>query len=67
MKNDELILEKKAVIKELIRSHRTPLSQKLISANPKLIQENMKIGQIWGQGLSIKFNQRMPKILEKEN
>ena len=54
-------------INELIRFHKTPLGQKMISTSPTIMQESMKIGQIWGQGLSIKFNQRMSKILKKEN
>ena len=54
-------------INGLIKFNETSLGRKIISANPKIIQESMKIGQIWGQELNLKFQERMSKILEKEN
>lgn len=54
-------------INELIKFYETPLGQKMISTNPKIIQESMEVGQIWGQELNSKFQKRMSKILEKED
>ena len=54
-------------INGLIKFNETSLGRKIISANPKIIQESMKIGQIWGQELNLKFQERMSKVLEKES
>lgn len=54
-------------INELIKFYETPLGQKVISTNPKIMQESIKVGQIWGQELSLKLQERMSKILEKED
>lgn len=32
----------------IIGNYETPLGQKIISTNPKIIQENMETGQAWG-------------------
>lgn len=54
-------------INGLIRFYKTPLGRKLISVNPKIIEEQMKIGQVWGEKLNLKLQKRISKVLEKEN
>ena len=53
-------------INGLIQFNKTPLGQKMISINPKIVRESMKIGQVWGQKLNLKFRERTSKILKKE-
>lgn len=52
-------------INELIKVNEILLGQKMISIAPKIMQESMEVGQIWGQELNLKFQERMSKILKK--
>ena len=52
--------------KGLIKFYETPLGKKVISVMPKMTQEGMQAGQIWGQFISEKLQKRVRERLKKE-
>ena len=50
----------------LIRFYKTPLGKKTISVLPKMTQESMQAGQIWGKSLAPKIQQRVMDRFKKE-
>lgn len=46
-------------IDELIKFYKTPIGKKTISNMPLLMQESMKVGQLWGQSIGEKAINRL--------
>ena len=53
-------------IKGLVRFYKTPLGRKTISVMPRMTQECMKAGQVWGQSFGAKLDQRVFDRFKKE-
>lgn len=53
-------------IKELVQFYKTPVGRKYVSVMPKMTQEGMEAGQLWGQSLGPKIQQRVLDRLQKE-
>jgi hypothetical protein len=52
--------------KGLIQFYKTPLGKKAISVMPKMTQEGMAAGQIWGQSMGQKIQQRLSVRFKNE-
>lgn len=52
--------------KGLIKFYNTPLGKKAISVMPKMTQEGIKAGQIWGQTMGKKIQQRLSERFKNE-
>lgn len=50
----------------LIKFYKTPLGEKAISVMPKMTIEGMKAGQLWGQSIGKKIQQRLSDRFKKE-
>lgn len=52
--------------KGLVQFYKTPLGQKAISVLPQMTREGLAAGQEWGQGIRVKFQERVLERLKKE-
>jgi len=50
----------------LIQFYKTPLGRKAISIIPKMMQDGMQAGQLWGQSIAPKFEKRILTRLREE-
>lgn len=50
----------------LIDFYKTPIGRKAIAVMPKMVQEGMVAGQLWGQSIAPQFERRVLERLKKE-
>ena len=53
-------------IRSLIQFYKTPLGRKTSAVMPKLAQEGIKAGQLWGQSIAPKISQRVLNRIQTE-